>query len=232
MQAISLQSPPQACYLASLSFLMPRPYVFCACDAFPDEYRTDALQAVLASLNLVSQGKPTDALNLLGEAVYLPRWSSNAAASAKGAGEVYLFENGSLVAWNLEQEEVDELVRTICQNGTVEVGPYGKASEQEEMKYQLTDNVTSISGDVVSLNTGLTQPDQAENEEVSELHFSPLPPLGKLADLRPAVLPASTESGLPMTEEAILTRLAVSSALVRSTRLSVQEAQLESFLEE
>jgi len=199
-----------------------------------EEYSTDGLQRTLASLSLIGTGKSADAINLLGEAVYLP------AGGISGSGEVFIFENGSFVVWNGEQEDVDRLVATVIKGKGVEVMPLTKGMEEESMEYRLDETTgPSVKGNTIILPLqSVPEPpnqsgsiDPVSTFESSQVRFSPLPLPGKLASLDPAVLPPMRKNGLPMTENDILLRLAVSAALVRSTKLAMYEKLLDDFIE-
>ena len=207
-----------------------------------EEYSTDGLQKTLAGLSLIGSGKSTDAINLLGEAVLLPAgWSGSS-----GSGEVFIFENGSFVAWNAQQDEVDTLLNTVIKSPGVEVNPLTSGIEEESMEYRFNTHSPSndssspaqphVNGNTIILPS-TPSPIQSETEDrlIEEdrapVRFSPLPLPGKLASLDPAILPQTKKNGLPNTENDILLRLAVSAALVRSTKLAVYEKSLDEFLE-
>jgi len=191
-----------------------------------EEYSTDALQRRLAALKLIGTGQPSNALNLLGEAVYLPRWTEN--------GEMFIFENGSVVAWNMSEEDVHRFMTTVIQEGKVEINPLNRGAEQESLNYCLEEGGTPhVRGNTIFLQQQHVDHSAAEESSgptSSALRFALLPLPGKLPSLEPAALP-DTSNGLPMTEDDLLVRLAVSSALVRSTKLAVYESQLDAYIE-
>lgn len=105
---------------------------------------------------LQAMGLLEDAVNLVGEAVLLPRWSPAAATffdadSAAGAasaatlqehGEVYVFESGTVVLWGLSMDAAEVFLRKVIRGGThasastgfVEVGRYAEP-ETEVLEY-------------------------------------------------------------------------------------------------
>lgn len=78
-----------------------------------ERYDTAALLKSLQALGLLE-----GAVNLLGEAILLPRWSP-----APGQmGEVFIFESGTIVTWGLPQAGTEAFLRKVIR---------GSAEEQE-----------------------------------------------------------------------------------------------------
>lgn len=87
------------------------------------------------------------AVNLLGEALYLPRWSPSGRNELGGReGEVFVFESGTFVLWGLGAKEAETFLRTVVRGqvssaegrgpGWVEKGRY-EEPEVEELDYRI-----------------------------------------------------------------------------------------------
>jgi uncharacterized Rmd1/YagE family protein len=83
------------------------------------------------------------AMNLVGEAIYLPRWHSPDSPSS--AGEVFVFASGTIVTWGLEPQGAQAFLRTVVRGravrpgselGFVEMGRYGEL-ESEVLNYRV-----------------------------------------------------------------------------------------------
>lgn len=104
---------------------------------------------------LQAMGLLEDAVNLVGEAVLLPRWSPAAAtffdadtaaagnpnaATLQEQGEVYVFESGTVVLWGLSMDAAEVFLRKVIRgglgtsNGFVEQGRYAEP-ETEVLEY-------------------------------------------------------------------------------------------------
>lgn len=64
------------------------------------------LQSVLKRMGLVGINVKTDAVNLMGEAIYLPRWPLD------GKGEIFIFDNGSSLRCTLSMQVIDKKYRS------------------------------------------------------------------------------------------------------------------------
>lgn len=96
---------------------------------------------------LEQMGLLGNAVNLLGEAILLPRWSPASASTSTGeleVGEVYIFESGTIVLWGLSMHAAEQFLRTVIRGptdpntddfiGWVEQGRYSEP-ETEVLEY-------------------------------------------------------------------------------------------------
>ena len=110
-----------------------------------EEYSLSELQKCLARQRLIggrggtldsSSGRNSAAINLLGEAIYLPHWDQ---------GEAFLFEDGSVVLWQStsspndvsHKESMSRLLECIIESPRVQTGPYGNDIQEETLDYSL-----------------------------------------------------------------------------------------------
>lgn len=110
---------------------------------------------------LQDQGLLEGAVNLLGEAILLPRWSPASAtffdppssfddpAQQQESGEVYIFESGTIVLWGLSMQAAETFLRKVIRGGTqkfgfVEVGRYGEP-ETEVLEYWVGNGCAAFS---------------------------------------------------------------------------------------
>jgi uncharacterized Rmd1/YagE family protein len=87
-----------------------------------------------------------NAVNLLGEAILLPRWSPPTAPTSTEAevGEVFIFESGTIVLWGLSMNAAEQFLRKVIRGSTdsssdefigwVEQGRYSEP-ETEVLEY-------------------------------------------------------------------------------------------------
>ncbi|KAM0755430.1 hypothetical protein T439DRAFT_344604 [Meredithblackwellia eburnea MCA 4105] len=176
-----------------------------------DNYDTPSLLRGLHALGLLAT--PGTAVNLLGEAIYLPSWSppTRQEGASPTVGEVFIFESGSIVTWGLGREGTDLFLRTVIRGrgegasekdelGWVERGRY-KESEVEVLDYWVDSNrETQVTGDSILLSS---------------------------APSSPHLLTSPTSNTNPSHD--LLTRLAFSTALARCTKLGVYETQFAHF---
>ncbi|KAI5481855.1 hypothetical protein MNV49_000132 [Pseudohyphozyma bogoriensis] len=163
-------------------------------------------QALVESLNAL--GLVNGARNLIGEAVYLPRWSPGGSpieGDKPEVGEIFLFESGSIVAWGLKKSSVELFLRTVIRGasdngalGWVEQGRYSE-HESEVLEYRVEPkSLTKIVGDTIILTTP------------------------------PSPMEAPTQSGVNPPDD-LLARLAFSAGMARITKLGVYEQQFDHF---
>jgi uncharacterized Rmd1/YagE family protein len=114
--------------------------------ATADSYDLETLQKVLQGRGLIHLGHPSDALNLLGEAVYLPRWQGQSLIgslrllwSSGTDGEAFIFENGTFVTWNVQKDGIAQLLSQIIQAPGVSPKAYAKPQE-ETLPYAFDEN--------------------------------------------------------------------------------------------
>lgn len=93
-----------------------------------ERYDTAALLKSLQALDLLD-----GAVNLLGEAILLPRWSPG---PGQAAGEVFVFESGTIVTWGLGQAGTEAFLRQVIRgaaSGSEELGwvEQGRYTEPE-----------------------------------------------------------------------------------------------------
>ncbi|GAA6060563.1 hypothetical protein JCM10212_006798 [Sporobolomyces blumeae] len=178
-------------------------------------YDTSVLLKGLEDLGLL-QG----AVNLLGEAIFLPRWSPDSVAPSHDGGEplgseeqgsevgeVFIFESGTVVLWGLSMHAAETFLRKVIRGshgrtdlGWVEEGRYSEP-ETEVLEYWVGKGPTRMSGDSILLSD---------------------PPAFSLAS------GPSTRS--PPTKD-LLERLAFSAGMARVTKLGVYEEQFDAFAE-
>lgn len=87
-----------------------------------ERYDTTALLKGLQALNLLD-----GAVNLLGEAILLPRWSPAASdltqlSATDEVGEVFIFESGTIVTWGLSLASTETFLRKVIRGGGVQTG--------------------------------------------------------------------------------------------------------------
>ncbi|GAA6028774.1 hypothetical protein JCM8097_007388 [Rhodosporidiobolus ruineniae] len=168
--------------------------------------------------NLESKGLLEGAVNLVGEAILLPRWSpasstffdADAAAevdsqAAQEVGEVYIFESGTIVLWGLDMKAAETFLRKVIRGGEggfVEEGRYAEP-ETEVLEYWVGKGPTRMSGDSIHLSSALS----FASSPVAE-NGTPAPPSKEL-----------------------LERLAFSAGMARVTKLGVYEEQFDEFAE-
>ncbi|KAH8921050.1 hypothetical protein BT69DRAFT_1321038 [Atractiella rhizophila] len=175
-----------------------------------ESYDISTLQSVLWR---IGQGK--DAVNVMGEAVWIPGWRN---------GEVWIFESGSFVTWGMDEKDafafVEEVIRApYTGDKRIESLPY-RELEVESMDYVVRENErTGLKRDLITLGTADPSLDSSTGDILTPLLTSTLSN------------PPTSSAGLPSSLPSLLTRLSLSSALVRSTRLGIYEEELEEFLE-
>ncbi|GAA5943515.1 hypothetical protein JCM3775_001381 [Rhodotorula graminis] len=169
-------------------------------------------------LNLEALGLLGGAVNLLGEAILLPRWSPSSSSSSSSStgessepahevGEVFVFESGTVVLWGLSMHAAETFLRKVIRGGAagtgvyIEEGRYGEP-ETELLEYWVGKGPTRMSGDAILLSTPPVDAD--------------LPTAGQV--------PAPPSKGL-------LERLAFSAGMARVTKLGVYEEQFDEFAE-
>ncbi|BGP49608.1 hypothetical protein JCM10450v2_005507 [Rhodotorula kratochvilovae] len=180
-----------------------------------ESYNTPELLKNLQALGLLD-----GAVNLLGEAILLPRWSpaastfSDAAdavapsgSAANEVGEVFVFESGTIVLWGLSMHAAETFLRKVVRGGAagtgafVEEGRYN-VPETEVLEYWVGKGPTRMSGDSILLSS---------------------PP-------SPAALLSASEAPAPPSKD-LLERLAFSAGMARVTKLGVYEEQFDAFAE-
>ncbi|KZT20140.1 hypothetical protein NEOLEDRAFT_1141095 [Neolentinus lepideus HHB14362 ss-1] len=141
------------------------------------------------------RGRLPAASQLLHEAFWVPRWRD---------GEVFVFENGSVVCWGLGEEDARQFAQEVIGGTGVEVG-HLKEAETEELDFVMDPTETTrLQGDLIILgdSPSLSSPDSF-----------------------PSSVP---QSALPT--ETLPARYAFSQALSRSTALSALEVALDDYL--
>jgi uncharacterized Rmd1/YagE family protein len=134
---------------------------------------------------------------MVSEAWWIPKWG-------KDRGEVFVFGNGSIVCWGLDESQARLFAKDIIKGKSVEVGRLAE-EETEELEF-VTDpeEQTRLQGDLIILG---------HTPELSSDYSLP-------KDLPSSTLPSHT---LPA-------RYAFSHALSRSAALSALETSLETYL--
>ena len=81
-----------------------------------ESYDTRVLLQGLEQMGLLG-----NAVNLLGEAILLPRWSPPTPTTTTGdveVGEVFIFESGTIVLWGLSMRAAEQFLRTVIRGST------------------------------------------------------------------------------------------------------------------
>ncbi|SCV70410.1 BQ2448_1804 [Microbotryum intermedium] len=192
--------------------------------ASAEHYDTVALVKSLQSLGLLDR-----AINLMGEAVYLPNWSPPTTnGQEKETGQVFVFESGTIVSWGLSQAGTEAFLRTVIRGrgnpsppsstmapkastkvetllrdskiGWVEQGRYNEF-ETEVLEYWTGKSQTQMQGDAIHLCGSLH-----ETPTTTSTHSTPLRP-----------------------SKDLLARLAFSAGIARVTKLGVYEEAFDTF---
>ncbi|KAM0786486.1 hypothetical protein ACM66B_001944 [Microbotryomycetes sp. NB124-2] len=173
-----------------------------------ENYDTAALLKALDALGLLSGG---GALNLLGEAIYLPKWTPDGSTQQ---GEVFVFESGTIVTWGLATDGAEAFLRQVIRGalpttttttsteelGWVEQGRYNEV-EKEVLDYYVSKRPTGMHADTIHLSSNGALP----------------------SDM------ASIESAIDSPD--LLARLAFSAGMARVTKLAIYEEQFDAFAE-
>ncbi|GAA5820069.1 hypothetical protein JCM3770_002125 [Rhodotorula araucariae] len=181
-----------------------------------ESYNTPELLKNLQALGLLD-----GAVNLLGEAILLPRWSPAASTSLDAAdtsftsdsdpvnelGEVFVFESGTIVLWGLSMHAAETFLRKVIRGGAAGTGAFiehGRYNvpETEVLEYWIGKGPTRMSGDSILLSS---------------------PP-------SPAALASASDAPAPPSKD-LLERLAFSAGMARVTKLGVYEEQFDAFAE-
>lgn len=139
---------------------------------------------------------------------------SNAAASATGHGDVFVFPSGTVVSWAVPETMLSGLVSDIISPAAV--NPHPNTIEEEDLEYMVDSNRegSSIKGDTILLGT--KQKQSSSDSEVLNSTSNP-----------------RSDSARPQDEirtiDTILAKIAFSSGLARSTKLAVLETLLNNY---
>ncbi|GAA5926986.1 RMD1 family protein [Sporobolomyces koalae] len=179
-----------------------------------ESYDTRVLLKGLEHLGLLG-----NAVNLLGEAILLPRWSPATSASGAGqpeVGQVFIFESGTIVLWGLSMHAAEHFLKTVIRGATrssdlepfggwVEQGRYNEP-ETEVLEYWIGNGPTRMSGDSIHLSTAPSFTLESTS--------------------------CASSSSMPSTpSQDLLERLAFSAGMARVTKLGVYEEQFDEFAE-
>ena len=171
-----------------------------------ESYDIDALRKALWNKGLLGRGDGDDAVNLMGEAIWVPRWPLSPISSEGGAietdaaeqGELFVFESGAFVSWNMSETSAREFADSVLRNidskprlmsseisgdlfTPVEVDRY-REEQTEAMDYIVRNNqATGVKGDCIIIG-------ESGNSREASADFAS-PPLAT------AIHPPSTASG-------------------------------------
>lgn len=88
-----------------------------------ESYDIDALRKALWNKGLLGRGDGEDAVNLMGEAIWVPRWplanrpgEETESNIASEAGELFIFESGAFVSWNMSESSARDFANTVLRN--------------------------------------------------------------------------------------------------------------------
>ncbi|MBW0491604.1 hypothetical protein O181_031319 [Austropuccinia psidii MF-1] len=170
--------------------------------------------------------------NVLGEAIWIPKWSPRFLPDKQSSqnephpdndhGEIFVFESGSFVGWGLSSQVAEvffkEVIRSESSAKRLERNP-SRIPEKETIDY-------------LKSNTGPMFAVDADQIVVGPIvGRTSLPTIPTRTLLSPFLNASITSPKVqPTHDPLLLSKLAVSSALVRACRLSRYEAQLDEFL--
>ena len=89
-----------------------------------ESYDIDALRKALWNKGLLGRGDGDDAVNLMGEAIWVPRWPLHSSvgeeveitSSPTEAGELFIFESGAFVSWNMSEASARDFANNVLRN--------------------------------------------------------------------------------------------------------------------
>jgi required for meiotic nuclear division protein 1 len=151
---------------------------------------------------------------------------SKSNAESDERGDVFVFPSGTIVTWNVAKEMASDIVHRILKPAAV--NSHLHLVETEHLGY-LEDpsrHFSSVIGDTIVLGTGLQSQSADEPlKDVSQTSFSNGSILGESGSNRadPTLIPSHVDR--------ILAKIAFSSGLARSTKLSVLETLLNDYFE-
>lgn len=202
-----------------------------------ESYSTPALLQSLQVRGLLvsdsSSPATKGAVNLLGECIFIPRWSTSSlpqegsSPETSETGEVFIFESGTIVTWGLSRAGAEAFLSTVIRNAdqggssmAIEDEPYTE-SEMEMLKYWVVeDEMTSMYGDSIYL--GAT-PAAASPDPLGLLSSTAPPDPELLARL-------AFSSGMARVSKPELLRAArEQTAHTCAAKLGVYERQFEDF---
>ena len=142
-----------------------------------EKYDIDALRKQLWKRSFLGRGDGMDAMNVMGEAIWIPKYpldeppsdtslSANTIASASTkSGEIFIFENGSYVTWNMNHEDAKGFAESFLRgspsydrdgtNGPVEIEKY-KETQMEAMGFIVRSGEnTGVRDDLIVVGTNV-----------------------------------------------------------------------------
>ena len=114
-----------------------------------ESYHIDALRSSLYENGLLGRGKGEDAVNLMGEAIWVPVWplprggdeavregqapptmaaTSEGEGATAAAGEIFIFESGAFVAWHMSEADARSFAEKVLGSATTSVAGSALAS--------------------------------------------------------------------------------------------------------
>lgn len=130
-----------------------------------EKYDIDALRKQLWNKSLLGRGDGMDAMNVMGEAIWIPKYPIDepGTSSSSNAGEIFIFENGSYVTWHMSQEDAKSFAEDVLQtsngylrdgiNAIIEIQKY-KETQTEAMDFMVrSGEITGVKDDLIVIGT-------------------------------------------------------------------------------
>lgn len=190
-----------------------------------ERYDTPTLLKGLQALGLLDQ-----AVNLLGEAIFLPRWSP---AAGQDAGEVFIFESGTIVTWGLTQSGAETFLRKVIR-GSSPGDTVAAISTANELSWIEHGRYNEPETEVLDYFVGRRfVPRRRDEPPEADALYSKTTMVGDAIHLSTPSAPPLENGpavGAPPTQD-LLARLAFSSGMARVTKLGVYEEEFDFFAE-
>ena len=99
-----------------------------------ESYHIDALRSSLYENGLLGRGKGEDAVNLMGEAIWVPVWPlprdegpregqrpATSTSERAAAGEIFIFESGAFVSWHMSEADARSFAEQVLGSATTSI---------------------------------------------------------------------------------------------------------------